>query len=288
MSKELKLMGTQEFMGITIPIIEGGFGEEKKCILVKDVAKIHSKELKYINKQINTHISRFKDGADIIDILSSPNELRTFAEENDLIGSNRAKNVYILSERGYSKLIKILDDDKSWEVHDELIEHYFNLRKQVKESISESERAILKIVQAKSDVELALAIKSYEDVVTKPLIDEIDRYERFLCNKLSTLTKTELATKLDTKPQTLASLFKKLKIYTPTSQIHNEFLKKFPNIKMIKEVETPYVNQITGETKIKKDWIWTGEGSKVLVDYLIELGKVTFTENHGFKLVTNN
>ena len=123
-------------------------------------------------------------------------------------------------------------------------------------------------------------------MLIKPLEQEIDRYERFLCDKLSTLTKSELAMKLDTKPQTLAALFKKLKIYTPTSQVHNEFLKKFPNIKMIAETEVEYKNPKTGNTEISRSWTWTGEGAKELVDYLIKLDMVTFTENKGFKLAS--
>lgn len=105
----------------------------------------------------------------------------------------QANNIYILSERGYSKLIKILDDDKSWEVHDELIDHYFRLREQVKELVDEHDLAILKIVNAKDDIEQALAIKEYKKMLVEPLEQEIDRYSRFLCDKLSTLTKSQLA-----------------------------------------------------------------------------------------------
>ena len=282
----LQIKGSTEFMGIELPIIEGGFGEDKKCILAKDIAEIHSRRLAKINELINNNRKRFKDGVDIIDCLSPSEGLRNFAEENGLIGSNRTNNVYILSERGYSKLIKILDDDKSWEVHDELIDHYFNLREQVKTLVNDSELALLRIIRAENEIEQALAIKDYSNMLIKPLEQEIDRYERFLCDKLSTLTKSELAMKLDTKPQTLAALFKKLKIYTPTSQVHNEFLKKFPNIKMIAETEVEYKNPKTGNTEISRSWTWTGEGAKELVDYLIKLDMVTFTENKGFKLVS--
>ena len=43
----------------------------------------------------------------------------------------QAEHIYLLSERGYAKLIKIMDDDKSWEVHDKLVDEYFNLREEV-------------------------------------------------------------------------------------------------------------------------------------------------------------
>ena len=283
---KLKINGSTKFMGIELPIIEGGFGEDKKCILAKDIAEIHDKELKFINQNINRNRKRFKNGIDIIDLKGSKFEVALsdhgIFTQNAL---NRSNNIYILSERGYSKLIKILDDDKSWEVHDELIDHYFRLREQVKELIDEQDLAILKIVNAEDDIEQALAIREYKKMLVEPLEQEIDKYERFLCDKLSTLTKSQLAMKLDTKPQTLAALFKKLGIYTPTSQVHHKFLEKFPNIKMIKETEYTYTNPKTGEEQIKKEWQWSGEGSKALVDYLIKLGKVAFTENKGFKLV---
>ena len=40
----------------------------------------------------------------------------------------QAKSIYLLSERGYSKVIKIMDTDKAWEVHDHLIDEYFSMR----------------------------------------------------------------------------------------------------------------------------------------------------------------
>lgn len=41
----------------------------------------------------------------------------------------QAEHIYLLSERGYAKLIKIMDTDLAWEIHDRLIDEYFELRK---------------------------------------------------------------------------------------------------------------------------------------------------------------
>jgi len=41
-------------------------------------------------------------------ILNPSEGLREFAKENELITNNRIKNIYLLSERGYSKLLKNL------------------------------------------------------------------------------------------------------------------------------------------------------------------------------------
>lgn len=127
----LKINGTTEFMGIHLPIIEGGFGEDKRAMLVKDISTIHNQPLGEINRRINDNRQRFKDSIDIIDIRANGFEPLGSVMEFTKQSFNQSKNIYILSERGYSKLVKIMDDDKSWEVHDELIDHYFKLREQV-------------------------------------------------------------------------------------------------------------------------------------------------------------
>ncbi|WP_416712444.1 ORF6C domain-containing protein, partial [Bacillus cereus] len=35
-----------------------------------------------------------------------------------------------LSERGYAKLLKILEDDIAWEVYDQFVDGYFNMREE--------------------------------------------------------------------------------------------------------------------------------------------------------------
>ena len=76
---------------------------------------------------------RFKDGIDVIDLLSAPKFVVVLNDlgfnQNQI---NRSNNIYLLSERGYAKLLKILDDDKAWEVYDELVDNYFNMRVAIK------------------------------------------------------------------------------------------------------------------------------------------------------------
>ncbi|MBB1069132.1 ORF6N domain-containing protein [Limosilactobacillus sp. RRLNB_1_1] len=129
---QLKVMGKEHIDKIEFTGIEGGFGNDKKAMLVKDIAKIHGKELRQINQAINMNRKRFRNGIDIIDLLNQSDGFRNFAQENGLIGSNRTKNVYVLSEHGYAKLLKILDDDKAWEIYDKLVDNYFNMRVAIK------------------------------------------------------------------------------------------------------------------------------------------------------------
>lgn len=132
MNNQLKVLGTEHIGKITFTGIEGGFGPGKKAILAKDTARIHNQPVGEINRRINNNRKWFKDGVDIIDLKS------VMAQNHNEIGFtqnawNRAKNIYLLSERGYAKLLKILDDDKAWEIYDELVDNYFNMRVAIKE-----------------------------------------------------------------------------------------------------------------------------------------------------------
>ena len=127
------LIGKQEFMGKEIPVIIGGFGEDNKVVTDKMIAEIHNITTSDVRKAINRNIKRFKENIDVIDLKSS-------SSGDDLIiqlgyskqQALQAEHIYILSERGYSKLIKIMDTDLAWEIHDKLIDDYFTLREVVK------------------------------------------------------------------------------------------------------------------------------------------------------------
>lgn len=128
---ELTVKGKQEFMGIEIPVIYGGFGEGQKVVLARDVAEIHGTELKVINQNINRNIKRFRENVDVIDLKTQSlpvTELEQLGFTKQSVANS--KNIYLLSERGYAKLIKIMDTDLAWEIHDKLIDEYFQLREQ--------------------------------------------------------------------------------------------------------------------------------------------------------------
>lgn len=130
----LKVIGQEKIGKIEFTGIEGGFGQGKKAMLVRDVAKIHSRSIREINELINRNHKRFKDGIDILDLKQIvPNDL--FSEYGFTKAQwGNAKHIYLLSERGYAKLLKILDDDKAWDIYDELVDNYFNMRVAIKEN----------------------------------------------------------------------------------------------------------------------------------------------------------
>lgn len=129
------LKGYTNVCGITIPKIAGGFGLNEKSILAKDIATIHNKEVFHINELINNNRKRFKDSIDIIDLLGiglSDTEIKEYGFTQQSINAykglkNKGKNagIYLLSERGYSKLLKLLEGDLAWEKYDEILDGYF-------------------------------------------------------------------------------------------------------------------------------------------------------------------
>ena len=126
----VKVNGLVNIEGMKFHDIEGGFGEGKKAMLVKEIAEIHGRELKDINRNINNNRKRFTDGLDIIDL--KVGEYKSLSLELGYTNQSyaNANNIYLLSERGYAKLLKILEDDFAWEQYEKLVDGYFNMRGQ--------------------------------------------------------------------------------------------------------------------------------------------------------------
>ena len=134
MAKDLiKINGVKEVNGMKFHEIEGGFGENKKSILAKEIASIHNRKLFKVNELINSNRIRFKDNIDIIDLKGT--EFAILLMDSGIYTQNSinaSNNIYLLSERGYSKLLKIMNDDLAWKKYDELVNNYFKMRETIK------------------------------------------------------------------------------------------------------------------------------------------------------------
>lgn len=138
---EIMVTGKQNFMGLDIPVILGGFGEGKKCISDKTIAEIHNQPVPEIRRRITDNIKRFEIRKDALDlkVVHQAHDKIVMGESHDNLllelgytqmQISKAEHIYILSERGYAKLIKIMDTDLAWEVHDKLMDEYFALREE--------------------------------------------------------------------------------------------------------------------------------------------------------------
>lgn len=138
---EIMVTGKQNFMGLDIPVVLGGFGEGKKCISDKTIAEIHNQPVPEIRRRITDNIKRFEIRKDALDlkVVHQAHDKIVMGESHDNLllelgytqmQISKAEHIYILSERGYAKLIKIMDTDLAWEVHDKLMDEYFALREE--------------------------------------------------------------------------------------------------------------------------------------------------------------
>lgn len=147
MENAITVQGQMDFMEKEIPVVSGGFGRDRMCILAKTVAEIHGVELKAVNQNISRNEKRFKDGIDVIDLknsvtLSYP-DLEQLGYSKQSIAN--AKHIYLLSERGYAKLIKIMDTDEAWDIYEELLDSYFHMRDEKEEQMKMETNETMKV-----------------------------------------------------------------------------------------------------------------------------------------------
>ena len=144
-NNELIIKGKVKVCGVEVPNLYGGFGKDQKTILAKTVAELHSRELKKINELIKNHIEDkyFEEGTDFIDLknglLKVPLNELGFSKRDISI----SKNIYLLSQQGYTLLLKLLDTPLSRKEYKIVIRDYF--------TIKETKGSILYLTQAELD-----------------------------------------------------------------------------------------------------------------------------------------
>lgn len=174
---ELKISGKQEFMGIEIPIIEGGFGNDCRIVTFDGISRIHNIQVKDINKAISRLIAkgRFSKSIEYIDLFSSE-DFKVTARNLGLLKSNGQKSCYVLSERGYIKLIKYMDDDTSWDVMDNFVDEYFDMREIINSDEQLKSKYLLSIYNGGQEAVIASKELSKLEVkeATIPLLETIE------------------------------------------------------------------------------------------------------------------
>ena len=174
---ELKVNGTQKFMGIDIPIVEGGFGKDQKVILAKTIAEIHNQPLKKINQLIKDNIEEFEIGVDLLDLksgyLESTEFLKGIMNKQSISNST---NIYLLSERGYMLLVGFMKTEKAKEIRKKLRREYFAMRKVINSTEQLKITYLLAIYNGGQDA--VTASKKLTEIeieeAKKPLIEKND------------------------------------------------------------------------------------------------------------------
>lgn len=130
-NNELIVKGKTKVCGIEIPNVYGGFSGDQKVILVKTVSELHKRPLGKINELINNHIEDeyFEEGIDYIDLKNS------ILSKDSLLGLGLTKqsisnsdNIYLLSQQGYTLLLKLLKTPLARKQYKEVIRDYFSIK----------------------------------------------------------------------------------------------------------------------------------------------------------------
>lgn len=129
----LKVKGRQFFSGHEIPIIEGGFGEQERILMAKTIAEFHNIRTADVNRLINNNLDKFVENVDLVnicDLLINDKELREKLGLKSTEVTKNTKYVYVLSERGYIKLVAAMsnNNDTKWDVMKTFIDKYFKMR----------------------------------------------------------------------------------------------------------------------------------------------------------------
>lgn len=174
MENEIIVKGSQNFMGINIPIIEGGFGERCKAILAKTIADVHGVRLNDIQDLINQNIDEFEFGVDILDLCNE--NFKTDAVGLGFITSNRQKHCYLLSEQGYMLLVGFMKTEKAKEIRKNLRREYFAMREIINSNEQLKAQLLLEIYNGGQNA--VIASKQLTDMevekATTPLIKKIE------------------------------------------------------------------------------------------------------------------
>ena len=172
---ELKVNGTQKFMGIDIPIVEGGFGENCRVMTANTIAKIHKSRLDKINELILNNISEFEEGVDIIDLMNDEKSLN-LAKGLGFVTNNRQKHCYLLSEQGYMLLVGFMKTDKAKEIRKKLRREYFTMRQIINSNEQLKATYLLTIYNGGQDAVTASKKLTEIEVeeAKKPLIEKND------------------------------------------------------------------------------------------------------------------
>lgn len=271
--------GKSVVCGIEIPNIAGGFGGNKKSILAKTISEFHKKDLRHVNEGINKNRIRFKDGIDIIDVKGTDFVVglvdNGFLTQNAV---NRADNIYLLSERGYAKMLKIFDDDLAWEKYDEILDGYFNFKQSGATPSYSLEDPIARAKQwiqeqkEKQHVETKVLMLEQQVAEYEPRISYLDE----ILKSKRTLTTSQVAADYDLTAQALNKLLHKERVQRKVNGQWLLYQEHFGN--GYTKSETIQIIRSNGDPDVTLSTKWTQKGRLFIHEILKSLSVVPLSD----------
>lgn len=174
MKRDLQIAGTTEILGVTVPNIYGGFGDNQKVMLAKTIAEIHDVRVGDINDLINSNLDEFEHGVDILDLKNSNDTVGSLLELDFTKQSiSNSKNIYLLSEQGYMTLVMLMRTNKAKEIRKQIRKQYFAMREVINSAEQLKKELLFKLYQGgAASVE---ASRQLVELETRPLIEKIEK-----------------------------------------------------------------------------------------------------------------
>lgn len=174
MKRDLEVQGKTKILGIEVPVIHGGFGNNQKVMLAKTISEIHDVRVGDVNDLINSNIDEFEFGVDIIDLKNSTDTNVSLLELGFSKQSiSNSKNIYLLSEQGYMTLVMLMRTNKAKEIRKQIRKQYFAMREVINSDENLKKELAYKLMTGGID-----SIEAHKQLValeTRPLIEKIEK-----------------------------------------------------------------------------------------------------------------
>lgn len=248
-------------------------------ITTKELAKVYNCNENNIKKNFNSNKSKFKEEIHYFKLEGE--ELKEFkrivTESNDPLAEDIkfASILYLWTHKGASRHCKMLGTDEAWEQFDILEENYFNPKFL---QLTNEDKAILNIIHAEDNLSRTLAIQEYKNVITEPLLNQIEELSP-LAQKYNIFIDTEGLTNIDTFSKDLN--IKKLGRNNMYKYLRNKGLLRKDNKPYQKYIDSgwftvkPCGNHISNNEIIQdyKTYL-TANGINKIIDMLIKDGYI--------------
>lgn len=145
----------------------------ERVISLPDIDKIHGRVKGTARQRFRSNYKKFTEKVDYYEVTR-----REMQDELQLgtIKGNPNITMHLLTERGYLLLVKVMDDDRAWEVQSKLVDLYFHVKKKVQDPSNKSMivPSTNMEIQTRSDMEM---IRFFFEEQNKILEQERQRNE---------------------------------------------------------------------------------------------------------------
>jgi hypothetical protein len=100
----------------------------QRVITTQEMAIHHNLETRILNQKFRRNQKYFTENIDYF-IITKNDISESQIEIQDLFVVNNMYEIYLFTESGYLRFVKTINDDRAWEIYNQLIESYFLIKR---------------------------------------------------------------------------------------------------------------------------------------------------------------